>query len=202
MAMLFGALLILGISPGPQLVDEHPDVFWGVINSMYIGNILLLILIDSAGGLVRPDPAGAPGDPGAHHRADHDPGCLHDQQLGVRHLRDAGLRHRRLPDEEGRLRPRPDGAGVRAGLHHRVEHPPVAARSSTAIRRASSPGRSRARSSAHLRVVLLRPLLPVVKRASTAAHWAHARGAREPHRRPRRGADGCCRGGRAWRRGR
>ncbi|MDV3129980.1 tripartite tricarboxylate transporter permease [Mycobacterium sp. 21AC1] len=44
MAMLFGALLILGISPGPQLVNEHPDVFWGVINSMYIGNLLLLIL--------------------------------------------------------------------------------------------------------------------------------------------------------------
>ncbi|MBU8824980.1 tripartite tricarboxylate transporter permease [Mycolicibacterium goodii] len=44
MAMLFGALLILGISPGPQLVDEHPDLFWGVINSMYIGNLALLIL--------------------------------------------------------------------------------------------------------------------------------------------------------------
>jgi putative tricarboxylic transport membrane protein len=44
MAMLFGALLILGVSPGPQLVDEHPDVFWGVINSMYIGNLLLLML--------------------------------------------------------------------------------------------------------------------------------------------------------------
>jgi putative tricarboxylic transport membrane protein len=44
MAMLFGALLILGIAPGPQLVDEHPDLFWGVINSMYIGNLLLLIL--------------------------------------------------------------------------------------------------------------------------------------------------------------
>jgi putative tricarboxylic transport membrane protein len=44
MAMLFGALLILGVSPGPQLVNEHPDVFWGVINSMYIGNLLLLIL--------------------------------------------------------------------------------------------------------------------------------------------------------------
>jgi putative tricarboxylic transport membrane protein len=44
MAMLFGALLILGVSPGPQLVDEHPDVFWGVINSMYIGNLILLIL--------------------------------------------------------------------------------------------------------------------------------------------------------------
>jgi putative tricarboxylic transport membrane protein len=44
MAMLFGALLILGVSPGPQLVDERPDLFWGVINSMYIGNLILLIL--------------------------------------------------------------------------------------------------------------------------------------------------------------
>src|SRR4029079_7299534 len=44
MGMLFGALLILGITPGPQLVEERPDVFWGVINSMYIGNIMLLIL--------------------------------------------------------------------------------------------------------------------------------------------------------------
>jgi len=43
-AMLFGALLILGVSPGPQLVDERPDVFWGVINSMYIGNLILLVL--------------------------------------------------------------------------------------------------------------------------------------------------------------
>jgi putative tricarboxylic transport membrane protein len=54
MAMLFGALLILGVSPGPQLVDEHPDVFWGVINSMYIGNILLLIMsIPMVGVFVR-----------------------------------------------------------------------------------------------------------------------------------------------------
>jgi putative tricarboxylic transport membrane protein len=44
MAMLFGALLILGITPGPQLVDERPDLFWGVINSMYIGNLILLVL--------------------------------------------------------------------------------------------------------------------------------------------------------------
>ena len=44
LAILFGALLILGVTPGPQLVDEHPDIFWGVINSMYIGNLMLLIL--------------------------------------------------------------------------------------------------------------------------------------------------------------
>jgi putative tricarboxylic transport membrane protein len=44
MAIMFGALLIQGVTPGPQLVDQHPDLFWGVINSMYIGNILLLIM--------------------------------------------------------------------------------------------------------------------------------------------------------------
>jgi len=44
MALMFGALLMQGIQPGPLLIKEHPDVFWGVINSMYIGNIILLIL--------------------------------------------------------------------------------------------------------------------------------------------------------------
>lgn len=44
MAMMFGALLIQGITPGPQLVDQEPELFWGVVNSMYIGNVLLLIL--------------------------------------------------------------------------------------------------------------------------------------------------------------
>jgi putative tricarboxylic transport membrane protein len=44
MALMFGALLIQGVQPGPQLVTEHPDLFWGVVNSMYIGNILLLIM--------------------------------------------------------------------------------------------------------------------------------------------------------------
>jgi len=44
MAMLFAALLVLGVRPGPQLLEERPDLFWGVVNSMYIGNLLLLIL--------------------------------------------------------------------------------------------------------------------------------------------------------------
>lgn len=44
MALMFGALLIQGITPGPLLVTEEPELFWGVINSMYIGNILLLIM--------------------------------------------------------------------------------------------------------------------------------------------------------------
>ena len=41
-AMIFAALLIQGVQPGPFLIVEHPDVFWGVIASMYIGNVVLL----------------------------------------------------------------------------------------------------------------------------------------------------------------
>jgi putative tricarboxylic transport membrane protein len=43
-AMIFAALLIQGVTPGPLLLKEHPNLFWGVIASMYIGNVLLLVL--------------------------------------------------------------------------------------------------------------------------------------------------------------
>jgi putative tricarboxylic transport membrane protein len=43
-AVLFAALLIQNIEPGPLMLVKHADVFWGVIASMYIGNVLLLIL--------------------------------------------------------------------------------------------------------------------------------------------------------------
>lgn len=43
-AILLGALLIHGVSPGPLLISQHPGLFWGVIASMYIGNLILLIL--------------------------------------------------------------------------------------------------------------------------------------------------------------
>ncbi len=44
MAILIGALMIHGITPGPMLLKEHPDLFWGVIASMYVGNAMLLVL--------------------------------------------------------------------------------------------------------------------------------------------------------------
>jgi len=44
MAILIGALMIHGITPGPMLLKEHPDLFWGVIASMYVGNVMLLVL--------------------------------------------------------------------------------------------------------------------------------------------------------------
>jgi len=43
-AMIFAALMIHGIRPGPLLVAERPEVFWGLVASMYIGNIMLLVL--------------------------------------------------------------------------------------------------------------------------------------------------------------
>lgn len=43
-AILLGALLIHGVTPGPTLISEHPGLFWGVVASMYIGNFILLIL--------------------------------------------------------------------------------------------------------------------------------------------------------------
>ena len=43
MAVVMAVLLIHGISPGPTLITERPDLFWGVIASMYIGNFMLLV---------------------------------------------------------------------------------------------------------------------------------------------------------------
>jgi len=43
-AILLSALLIHGVTPGPQLLSDHPDIFWGLIASMYIGNFILLAL--------------------------------------------------------------------------------------------------------------------------------------------------------------
>jgi putative tricarboxylic transport membrane protein len=44
MAILLGAMMIHGLQPGPNLVQNHPEVFWGVITSMYLGNAMLLVL--------------------------------------------------------------------------------------------------------------------------------------------------------------
>jgi putative tricarboxylic transport membrane protein len=44
MAMLFAGLLIHNITPGPMLISDHPQVFWGLVTSMYIGNVMLLVL--------------------------------------------------------------------------------------------------------------------------------------------------------------
>jgi putative tricarboxylic transport membrane protein len=44
MALMVGALMIQGIAPGPQVMSEKPELFWGLIASMWIGNLMLVVL--------------------------------------------------------------------------------------------------------------------------------------------------------------
>jgi len=44
MALLLGALMIHGVTPGPRMITQRPDIFWGVIASMYLGNAMLVVL--------------------------------------------------------------------------------------------------------------------------------------------------------------
>jgi putative tricarboxylic transport membrane protein len=43
-AVMMAAMMVHGVSPGPMLIQQQPELFWGVIASMYVGNIVLLIL--------------------------------------------------------------------------------------------------------------------------------------------------------------
>jgi putative tricarboxylic transport membrane protein len=44
MALLLGSLIMHGVIPGPLFMQKNPDIYWGVITSMYVGNVMLLIL--------------------------------------------------------------------------------------------------------------------------------------------------------------
>jgi len=44
MALMIGALMIHNIQPGPQVMTKNPDLFWGLVTSMWVGNLMLVIL--------------------------------------------------------------------------------------------------------------------------------------------------------------
>ena len=44
MALMMAAFIIKGIQPGPNMIPEHPDLFWGLVASMWVGNCFLLFL--------------------------------------------------------------------------------------------------------------------------------------------------------------
>ncbi len=44
MALMIGAMMIHGIQPGPQVMTKQPDLFWGLVASMWIGNLMLLVI--------------------------------------------------------------------------------------------------------------------------------------------------------------
>ena len=95
-AVLMAALLIHGIAPGPTLVNEQPKLFWGFVASMYVGNLMLLLLNLPLVGAVRQHPAHplcvslSDDHHVLHHRR------LRGEQFGGRCLDHADLRRRRL----------------------------------------------------------------------------------------------------------
>lgn len=44
MALMLAAFIIKGIQPGPSMIGQHPDLFWGLVASMWIGNVFLVVL--------------------------------------------------------------------------------------------------------------------------------------------------------------
>ena len=130
MALMAGAMTIQGIQPGPQVMSAKPDLFWGMIASMWIGNVMLVVInLPLDPDLGRP-PQGAV--PAALHR--------HPRVLLRRRLQPAQqhLRHRPLDRvQPGRLRlrqmearsgaarsrfhPRPDDRGEPASRPARLE---------------------------------------------------------------------------------
>jgi putative tricarboxylic transport membrane protein len=96
-AVLLGGLLIWGLQPGPLLFVEKPDFVWGLVASMYLGNIAGLIVVLTT---VRA------GD----HRDLRDR-CLHGAQRDARRLVHDGLRRHRVRVQEARLPARTPRAG-------------------------------------------------------------------------------------------
>ena len=108
-AILLSALTIHGVQPGPLLLTDHPQVFWGLVASMYIGNVILLILnlplVGIFVNLLRIPYALA----GSHHPDHLDHRRLQREFLQRRHLDHGDLRRGRLRAQEVRLR---DGAAA------------------------------------------------------------------------------------------
>ncbi len=127
MALLLGALMIHGIQPGPRLIVEQPDIFWGLIASFWIGNLILVVLnVPMIGVWVRllqravsvPLPGGAVLR--VHRR-------VRRAQRDVRCGRDAGVRRVRVCAAAARVRAGADPARVRAGAAAGGELPALAA---------------------------------------------------------------------------
>jgi putative tricarboxylic transport membrane protein len=124
-AILLSALTIHGVQPGPLLLTDHPDVFWSLVASMYIGNVILLILnLPLVGMFVNADSLCLAGADHPHH-LDHR--GLQRELLGRRHLDHGDLGRRRLCAAQVRLRDgatlagagarRPPGVELPAGAH-------------------------------------------------------------------------------------
>ena len=126
-ALLFAALLIHGVRPGPLMIQERGDIFWGIIASMYIGNVMLLVLnLPLIGLWVKVLKSSVPD------RLPHDSALLPDRVLRHQPLRsrlgvDARLRGAGLPHAQVRFRLGSPGAGLSLGAHDGSGHATIPA---------------------------------------------------------------------------
>ncbi len=107
MALMISVLMIHGIPPGPALVLERPELFWGLIMSFWIGNIILVFLNIPFIGPLHQDPDDPRQDPLSVGADLHLHRRLQRQLQRHRHLGAAGLRGRRLFHALLRLSPAP-----------------------------------------------------------------------------------------------
>ena len=124
MALLLGALMIQGIVPGPQLISQHPDIFWGLVASFWIGNILLVLLERAVDRHLGEDA----GDPLQVPLSERDVLRLHRRLCRQQRLlpgrRSRGHRPARLCPAAARLPSGADPARLRARPAVRGEFPP------------------------------------------------------------------------------
>ena len=126
MALMIGAMMLHNIQPGPQVMTKNPELFWGLIASMWLGNLMLVVLnLPLVGIWVRLLYPAVPLPLSGHH-----PVLLHRRlhalQQHVRRAPGGPVRGARLPVRQDRLRAGADAAGLRAGADDGGVFPPRA----------------------------------------------------------------------------
>ena len=117
LAVLLGAMTMVGIDPGPQVITSHPDLFWGMIASMWIGNFFLVILNLPLIGIWVQDPEGPLPHPLSDHPAAREHRRLQPEQQHVCHPARRRLRVARLRIPADRMR----SGAADAGAHPRAD---------------------------------------------------------------------------------
>ena len=124
-AILLGGLMVWGLNPGPLLFVEHKDFVWGLIASMYLGNVVGLVIVLTTVPIFAADPARS-----VRRRRADDRRVLRHRRLrhperDVRRLAHAAVRRRRLRVQEDRHSARAIHARPRARQPQRGRVPPV-----------------------------------------------------------------------------
>src|SRR5262249_17318960 len=103
MALMLGALTIQGIQPGPEVMSQRPELFWGRIGRRGDGQLVVGPLKPAAGGGVGDDAEGAVSVPVPRHHDVLGDRHLQRQQQLVRDLSHGAVRHSRLRVDEARI---------------------------------------------------------------------------------------------------